>query len=112
MTARAIATRCCWPPEPDPGQQLGHVRAHLLFLGAGHAERQRHIVESGKVIEQPEILEHHPHAPAHHRDLLAVEACDVAPEQAEGAAGRADGEIEQLQEGGLSGAAGPNQEME
>src|SRR5206468_10504342 len=60
---------------------------------------------------QPEILEHHSHAPAQHGNLLPVEARDIASKQAEGAPGWANSQVKQLEQGGFSGAAGADQEM-
>ena len=70
--ARAMATRCCWPPESwagyfvawcadaDPLQQL---HAALLGLGLGDAtdldRSERDVLEDRLVREQVEGLEHH-----------------------------------------------------
>ena len=82
-SARAIATRCCWPPESWPGillrllgdahplEQL-HRRAprpRALRQLAHLARRQRDVVEHGEVREEVELLEHHPRLAA---DLLDV----------------------------------------
>ena len=83
---RAIATRCCWPPEscagylsawlaiPDPFQQ-GHrlaarrlVLAHLAHLHRG----QRDVLQDCLVREQVERLEHHAHIGAQLGELAAL----------------------------------------
>jgi hypothetical protein len=79
---RAIATRCCWPPESWPGvllRLLGDASpsraapSHLLRDPLGHlahlAGRQRDVVEHAEVGEQVEALEHHAGLAA---DLLDV----------------------------------------
>src|SRR4029078_1598449 len=85
ITARAMATRCCSPPDrvrgrsldrwaltprqgrrasvspvakPHPRQHFTHGSFDFLFARAGDAKRQRDIVESGQVTDQAEILEH------------------------------------------------------
>ena len=84
-SARAIATRCCWPPE----SWLGYLSAcsgmrtrvevlhrHLLGLRLGHAarahRRQRAVLQDGEVREQVELLEHHADLGAHRIDVLAA----------------------------------------
>jgi hypothetical protein len=71
--ARAIATRCCWPPESWPGvwsarsaspTRVERRAAERLGLGArlaGHlAQRQGHVAERRHVRIEVERLEHHP----------------------------------------------------
>ena len=61
ITARAIATRCCSPPdsvagrglgavgEADPVEHLAHRRVEIALLHPGDAQRQRDIVEGGEI---------------------------------------------------------------
>ncbi len=88
-TARAMATRCCSPPESsagravelagqaDPAEQLDDVDADLAFGAAGEAEREGDVVVGGEVRQEAEVLEHH---------------ADAAAERGQvGGGGRADG---------------------
>ena len=124
MTARAIAIRCCSPPdsvgglasarpsEPDPGQHLAHRRRDLALGHARHPQRQRDIVVGAQVREQAEILEHHPDPAAEARQALARERHRILAEQAGSAAGRALRQIQQLQQRGLARPRCPGQEIE
>ena len=53
---------------------IGQPSAGSVLLGADplELERQRHIVVSGKMIQQPEILKHHADAAAKRRQLAAT----------------------------------------
>ena len=72
MTARAIATRCCSPPdkrrraragavgEPDPGEHFPHRSFELGIAPARRsASGKRDIVERRKMADQAEVLEDH-----------------------------------------------------
>ncbi len=85
QSARAIATRCCWPPESWPGifgGLLGDLDAleivHRDLLGVllrhlAHPDRrQRQVLQHGQMREQVEVLEHHADVAAHLVDLLDV----------------------------------------
>ena len=92
-SARAIATRCCWPPEssagylsrvrrePDPLQQLYALGHGLVVRPAQHLLlRQAQVLDHPQMREQFEMLEHHADAGAQLRqvglgivDLDAVE---------------------------------------
>src|SRR5215216_3081425 len=67
--------------EPDPVQELGDFVAVALFAPAHHAERQRHVLESGEMIEQAEILEHDADPAAQGGDRILAQAGDVVTEQ-------------------------------
>ena len=71
-SARAIATRCCWPPESWSGQasnfsarptRASSVRARCLGLVGRpllhQRRRQHHVAADGQVREQVEALEDH-----------------------------------------------------
>jgi hypothetical protein len=78
--ARAMPTRCFWPPDScagyflgvvgqtDPRQQFGHALIDLAARQlAGQGQRQRDVVGNGLGGQQVEVLEDHP-------DLLAETA--------------------------------------
>ena len=124
ITARAIATRCCSPPDssagrdaglpgqPDPAQHLADVGADLALRAAGDAQRQRDVVECRQMRQQAEILEHHADAAAQPRQQRGVRRSHVGAEDRQPAAGRADGEVHQAQQAGLAGAGRAEQPAE
>src|ERR1700737_49131 len=67
--ARAIATRCCSPPEswsgylfsfqPHDAEHFLDFRLQMAQRALGHAQREGNILEHGQVGEQLEILEDH-----------------------------------------------------
>jgi hypothetical protein len=73
-SARAIATRCCWPPESWLGRwsnlsarptRLSSARARLPARRGQllhQARRQHHVAAGAQVREQVEGLEDHAHA--------------------------------------------------
>ena len=82
---RAIATRCCWPPESWPGYLLAcsgilHPRQvlhrdlfRLLLRHLLHPDRrERAVLQDGEVREQVEVLEHHADLAADLVDALEV----------------------------------------
>ena len=85
QSARAIATRCCWPPESWPGYlsacsgiftRLQIMHRDLLGLLLRHLahpdRRQRAVLQHGEMRKQVEVLEHHADFAAHLVDLLEV----------------------------------------
>ena len=83
--ARAIATRCCCPPESSPGiasalsasaDSIEELARALLGFGAlatAHLDRpERHVAERGLVREEVEALEHHADVGAETCELLAL----------------------------------------
>ena len=110
ITARAIATRCCSPPDSVGGRALARsaspTQASIsrtgpstsVLAGAGNAQRQRDIVERRQVTDQPEVLEDDADAAAEGRQRLARRFAQLLAEQADAAARRALREIEQLEE--------------
>ena len=120
ISARAMATRCCWPPEswcgcwpafsgsPTTVEQLRRAQLGLLARQLPDPPRsQRQVVHHRQVREQVELLEHDPDplpdvrdVDALARDLLALEAdppgldrleeVDAAEERALPAAARPD----------------------
>ena len=82
---RAMATRCCWPPESWPGylfacsgiftrrqvlhrDLLGLLLRHLLHPD----RRERAVLQDGEVREEVEVLEHHADLAADLVDPLEV----------------------------------------
>ena len=61
---------------------MGEIAVRL----AGQPERQGDIVESRKMVEQPEILEHHPDAAAEGRQIAAPGGGKLGAEQGDQAA--------------------------
>ena len=98
--------------EADPGEHLPDRRLEILVLDPGDAQRQRDIVEGGKMRDQPEILEDDADPPAEAGQAAARHGDDVLAEQADQAAARAQREIEQLQQRGLAGARRAGEEIE
>ena len=85
QSARAMATRCCWPPESWPGyfsacsgiltrvevlhrEPLGLGARHLLHPDRGQAQ----VVQDGQMREQVERLEHHADLGADAVDLAQI----------------------------------------
>ncbi len=85
QSARAIATRCCWPPdswagylsacsgmrtraEIVPRDILGFLPRHL----AHPDRRERAVLEHGQMRKKVELLKHHADFSAHLVDLLEV----------------------------------------
>ena len=92
-SARAIATRCCWPPErsagylrrPSPGCRRARAARARARLGLGLRDvldldrAQRDVLEHGHVREEVELLEDHPDLRAQALELLARRAATGAP---------------------------------
>src|SRR5260221_3873769 len=98
--------------EPDPAEQLDDMLADLCLGEARDAQRQRRVVEGREVIDQAKILEDDADAPAQGGQLAARRGGDVAVEQRDETARGAFGEIHELQERALAGAARAGQEVE
>ena len=64
------------------------------------------------MIEEPEILKDHADAAAQARDGILVEGRGVAAEQGDEAARRPERQKDQAQQGRLTGARGPGEELE
>src|ERR1019366_9296376 len=85
ISARAIATRCCWPPESWPGvlrsrsprpNSLSAPRAR--WPGGGVEQRQRNVLERAGAGQKIEALEHEAQAfAAQPRALGLAQAGDV-----------------------------------
>ena len=119
ITARAIAARCFSPPEstggsadmrsPSPTQRSSSTTSSRIavFVAAEHAQRQRHVLVGGHVIEQAEILEHDADAPAQRGERVLAERGDVVAEQRDQAAGRPHRQEQQPQQRDLPAPDGP-----
>jgi hypothetical protein len=71
--------------QAHPLQQFGDVLAIGVGLAAGDAQRQGGVVEHRQVVQQAEVLEHHPDAAADERQVLGPGQADVAAEQLDAA---------------------------
>ncbi len=98
--------------EPDPAQQFADVTVDLGVAAAVDAQRERNILDGGHVVDQPEVLEHHPDPPAQARQILARRDGDILVEQMDEPARRPQGEIHELQKRRLPRAARSGQKME
>ena len=124
MTARAMATRCCSPPdrvagpgagavaEADPGEHLADRPLQILLVDPGHPKRQGDIVEGGEMGDEPEILEDDADPPPEAGQALPRHGDDVLAEQFDQAAARPLGEVEELEERGLARARRAGEEVE
>ena len=118
-TARASATRCCWPPESWRGKPLGQraephqvERAHdaacqFLAAHAAPSQAERDIVAHRQMREQRIGLEHQPEPPAVRRRAGHVDAVD-----AHRAGARRDQAGDHAQHRGLAAARRPQQRHE
>ena len=79
--ARAMATRCCSPPErtragrrrdrePDALEHLAHARADEARREPQHLERHRDVVEHAPARHEPEVLKHDADVAPEHRDRI------------------------------------------
>jgi hypothetical protein len=76
------------------------------------AQRQRHVVEGGQMVNQPDVLKHHADAPAHRCEAIATEQRGVVAEHDKPAGRRHAQEPEQAEQRGLAGAARSHDEHE
>jgi hypothetical protein len=81
--------------QAHPVQHVVHRADDVLLHHARHAQRQRHVVEGGKVRHQPEILEHHPQPAAEAGQPVARQSDRIGAEHADQPARGALGQIEQ-----------------
>jgi hypothetical protein len=74
QSERAIATRCCWPPESWPGYLFVH--GHHFRLPLRHLlhpdRRERAVLEDREMREEVEVLEHHADIATDLVDLLDI----------------------------------------
>ena len=119
ISERAIATRCCWPPESCDGRwssrsprptRVGHLDRSLLGLradlaGALVGQRELDVLEDGVLLDQVVRLEDEAEvAAADLGELVVVEAGDVAAAQEVLAAGGAVEAAQQVEHGALARA--------
>ena len=98
--------------EPDPGQHLAHRPLDLGLVMPGDAQRKRDIVERRQMADQPEVLEDHADPAAEGGQRLARRVAQFLAEQADPAARRALGEVEQFEQRGLARARRAGEEIE
>ena len=100
-SARAMATRCCWPPDSSPGRWSARSAsptfssackrafAALFGVDARVHEREFDVAPRRQVGEQVELLEHEPDEEvADVGELVLVEGLDVVAGEPERPAGR------------------------
>ena len=122
--ARAIATRCCSPPEsssgirsplpsrPTSSRVSGTTWAISERRLADHLQRERDVLADGLVRQQPEVLEDGADRAAQPRHLPAGEPVDLLAGDVDAARGGTRLAQHQAQEGGLAGPRGPDEEDE
>ena len=121
--ARAIATRCCSPPDnwwvpsrfvgqADQVQHLGDSAFDLRVLAPEHLKGESDVLIDGLVRQQPEVLEHRTHPATQLRDFPARQRADVATRDDDLAGGGLLLTQDQAHEGGLAGARRAHQEHE
>src|SRR5215470_6792937 len=99
-------------PEPDPAQQLGDLVVVTLLVAADDAQRQRNIVESSEMVEEPEVLEHHPDPPPQHGERIGAQGGGVVIEQRDQSPGRLERQKQKAQQRTLAGAGGTAEKLE
>jgi hypothetical protein len=115
--ARAIPTRCFWPPdncagyflawsdEADPVQQLGHARINLAARQfARQGQWQRDVVGDGLGGQQVEVLEDHPDLLPETAQAVGIQGGDFFVIDLDLAARRLFQTIDQAQQGTFSRA--------
>ena len=123
-SARAIAVRCCSPPDswdgvcfacavrPDEREHAIDGRPDLLAGRAGDLERERHVLVDRLGRQQLEVLEDDPDLAPHLGHLATPEPGDVLAVEDDLAAGRELVADEQLDERRLAGAGRADEEDE
>ena len=122
-SARATATRCCWPPEssegrwvrrssrPDSPDQL--LEPLAVGLAPGDRERQHEVLLGGQDRQQVEELEDEAELVAAQLGQLAVvEAGDLRPSRLTRAGGRPVEPGEDVHQGRLARAGRPHDRRE
>ena len=119
--ARAIATRCCWPPESCDGKVM-HARAEadaverrlgqLAPLGVRHPaveQRDLHVVEHAQIGDQVERLEDEPDLLVADRGQRAIAvAGDRRAVELHRALGRRVEQADQVEQRALAAARRPH----
>ncbi len=84
--------------KPDPGEKLLHILGILTLFPARQLERHGHIVEGREMVEQAEILEHHPDPPPDGGEIGAPGGRQIAAEKGNQAPGGGLGQKDQLEQ--------------
>src|SRR5207253_2327307 len=98
--------------QPHPAEKLLDVMGVVVRAPSCDAQRQRHIVEGRKVIEQAEVLEYDAHAAAKRGKGGALCRRKVVSKQRDEAARRRFGEVHEPQERALARARCSGEEGE
>ena len=106
--ARASATRCCSPPESDPGRaSASRLRPKRSSSGATSGRcAEHHVLPDGQVREERVVLEHHSHRPLLGTAPGALVEPDLVAE-GDSSRTRAHEARDRAQHGALPGARGP-----
>ena len=122
--ARAMAVRCCSPPDscdgicfdlgrqPDEREHPIDRRPDLAPRRAGHLERERHVLPDRLGRQQLEVLEDDPDLAAHPRHVPARQPGEVLAVEDDRALGRELVADEQLDERRLARPGRPDEEDE
>ncbi len=123
--ARAIATRCCWPPDssvgswssrsPRPRRSSGGDRPGVALLAADAlvGERHRDVVERARPRQQVVALEDEPDRPAPDPgEVVVVELLDRRPVEDVAAGGRPVEAADDVHQGRLARARRPDDRHE
>ena len=119
-----MAARCFSPPErtggnaahtlakTNPLQQLDDLGPVFGFVLAEHAQRQRHVLVGGHMVEQPEVLEDDADAAAQGGAAILAQRRGVLVEHRDQTARRPQRQEQQAKQRSLAGARRPGQELE
>ena len=97
--------------QADPFEHVSHRLCQVAFGNACDPQRQGDIVIGGQVLNQPEVLEHHPQAAAEARQAIARQGDRIGPEHPDHPARWALGQVQQPKQRRLPRAAGTGQEI-
>src|SRR6516165_6950588 len=97
--------------QPYPVQELHHLLAIALLGAPHHAERQRHVLIGGHVIEQAKVLEHDADAPAQRRQRVLAQGRHIVAEQRDETTRGAQRQEQHAQQRSLSRARRSGQEL-
>src|SRR5580693_3938456 len=97
--------------ETDPLQQFDYLRPVLGLVLADNAQRQRHVLVGGHMVEQPKILEHQADAAAQRGAAVLGQRRRILVEHGDQATGRLERQEQHAQQRGLAGARGAGEEL-
>ena len=120
--ARAMPTRCCWPPERRAGRRCASapicIRSSIFCarfrrFGVRGGQRGRDIVQAGEMRPERVVLEHHAEAALGGRhEQRGLRVVDRVPAEADPAGGDALQPRRGAQDRRLAGAGAADQDQE